>query len=188
MTINGSTQYSSSPVLLSNAQVNTSDYFGTHNNLFAGQIGADAGFNLGRFTVNVFSKVALGDNRETVVINGNTQVSSAPGLGNINTAGGFYAQPSNIGQYRRDEFSVLPEAGINLGFKISEHLRLAAGYTFVYFSNVVRPGDQVDGTAGGATRPPLSFLGGPHPQPVFNNFNETSFWAQGINFMVEVNY
>ncbi len=191
MTLSNSTTFSTAPVFLSNATVTTSDSFGTHNHLFAGQFGAETGVNLGRFNVNFVTKLALGDNRETVVINGATQVMGNQNqvLGNFTTPGGFFTQPSNIGSYIHNQFSVVPEIGVNLGFKVSEHCRLAVGYSFLGFVNVVRPGGQIDVTAGGATRPSLGFLGGPGtPAPAFNGFNETSFWAQGVNFMVEFSY
>src|SRR5204862_492234 len=58
--------------------------------------------------------------------------------------GGLLALPSNIGRYSRDRFAVLPEASINLGYQVTPWLRATAGYTFLYCSNVVRPGDQVN--------------------------------------------
>jgi hypothetical protein len=131
--------------------------------------------------------VALGDNRETVAINGSTQVVAPPVLGNISAPGGFFAQPSNIGHFSRDQFSVLPEVGLNLAYKLGDHCRLGAGYTLVYINSVVRPSEQLDVTAGGASRPPLFFLGGARPQPTFA-FNESSFWAHGVNFTVEFSY
>jgi hypothetical protein len=188
LTIGGTTVFGTAPTLLSNANITTTDTFGTHNHLFAGQFGTDVGLNWGRWGVNAYGKLALGDNRETVTINGNTVVTGPPVLGNFNVPGGFFAQTSNIGSYRHDEFSIFPETGVNLSFQLCDHCRLAVGYTFAYFYHVVRPGEQIDPTAGGAARPPLAFLGGAAPQPVFNNFNETPFWAQGINLTVEVNY
>jgi hypothetical protein len=187
LAINSSTLFGTAPVLLSNAQLTTSDSFGTHNHFFAGQIGAETGIRWGRWSLNGFAKVALGDNQETVIINGTTRVSAPPVLGTFAVPGGFFAQPSNSGRFTRDEFSVLPEAGINLGFKVGDHCRIGVGYTFFYLSNAVRPGAQIDATAGGATRPPLFFLGGTHPQPTFS-FSETGFWAQGLSAMLEVSF
>ena len=186
--INNTTQFGAAPVLLSNATLASSDLFGTHNHFYGGQIGAEGGVDIGRFDVTAHAKLAFGNNREEVTINGNTQVSGPPALGNFSSAGGFFAQPGNIGSFRHDVFAVLPEVGVNLGFKVCDRCRLAVGYTFVYLSNVARPGDQIDATAGGASRPPISFLGGARPQPQFGSFNETGFWAQGINLTLELNY
>src|SRR5205823_6299455 len=97
LTLNSSTQFGAAPALLSGALVTTSDSFGTHNHAFAGQIGTDAGFRWGRWSLDLHTKVGFGDNRETVLINGNTRVSAPPALGNFAVPGGFFAQPSNIG-------------------------------------------------------------------------------------------
>lgn len=186
--LNNNTQFGTAPVLLSNATLATSDLLGTHNHFYGGQIGAEAWLDIGRFDVTAHAKLAFGNTREEVTINGTTQVSGPPALGNFTSVGGFFAQPGNIGSFRHDVFAVLPEVGVNLGFKVCDRCRLAVGYTFVYLSNVARPGDQIDASAGGGTRPPLSFLGGARPQPQFGSFNETGFWAQGINLTLELNY
>ena len=191
MTINNSTTFSTAPTLLSNATVTTSDLFGTHNHLFAGQFGAEVGGNWNRFTASFFTKIAMGNNYETVVVNGVTQVvgNTNQVLGNFTAPGGFFTQPNNIGSYIHNQFSVVPEFGVNLGFKVSDHWRLAVGYDFLSYVNVVRPGNQVDVTAGGATRPSLAFLGGPGtPLPAVPALTQSTFWAQGINLMVEFSY
>ena len=42
-----------------------------------------------------------------------------------------------------DAFAVLPEVGLNVGVYVTEKVRVFAGYSFLYWSDVVRPGDQV---------------------------------------------
>jgi hypothetical protein len=42
--------------------------------------------------------------------------------------------------------SFVPEAGIDVGYQLTRHLRAKAGYTFIYWTDVVRPGDQIDPT------------------------------------------
>ncbi len=188
LNISSTTAFGPAPVLLSDATIVTYDSFGTHNHFFAGQLGIDTTINVGRIALTGFAKLAMGNNHETVNIAGNTQVSAPLNLGNFSAPGGFYAQPSNIGVFRHDEFTILPETGINIGYKFNDHWKIGAGYTFMYLSHVVRPGAQIDATAGGATRPPLFLVGGAPAQAAFNGFNETSFWAQGINLTVEVSY
>jgi len=187
VTINSNTTFATAPVLLSDAMITTSDYFGTHNQLCAGQIGADAGLALGRLNMNMYCKLGFADNLETINTSGNTLVNAPPPLGTFAAPGGFFSQPSNIGHFTQNAFAVVPEVGANLTFQVCDRCKLGFGYTFLYLSRVVRPGDQIDGTAGGAQRPPLFFLAG-QPQPAFQNFHETSFWAQGINLLVELNY
>ena len=188
LTIRGTTVFATAPVLLSNATITTIDSFGTHNHLYAGQIGAETGMSWGKFNMNAWTKIALGQNRQNVNIGGRTQVSAPTPLGSFSVNGGFFAQPSNIGRYRQDVFAYMPEAGINLGYKICDNVRVSFGYNFLYFLNAVRPGDQIDPTAGGGGRPALFFLGGTQPMPAFTEFRETDFWAQGVNVGIEFNF
>ncbi|WP_299009694.1 BBP7 family outer membrane beta-barrel protein, partial [uncultured Caulobacter sp.] len=73
-----------------------------------------------------------------------TYLYPEPGEDPETRSGGLLAQDSNIGNYERNELSVLPQLGVTLGYKLTERLKLTGGYTFVYWSNVVRPGDQID--------------------------------------------
>ena len=42
---------------------------------------------------------------------------------------------------RHDEFAVLPELGFNVGWQYNPLWRFYVGYTFLYWSDVARPGD-----------------------------------------------
>jgi hypothetical protein len=114
-----------------------------------------------------------------------TTVITEPGLA-PNVQGGLLALPTNIGTYSRDRFSVVPEIGVNVGCQVTNRLRVFAGYTFLYWSNVVRPGDQIDTTINPTQLPSAAGPGtlvGP-ARPAFA-FHETGFWAQGINVGVQ---
>ena len=54
--------------------------------------------------------------------------------------------PSNIGTFHKDAFSVVPEVDLTASYHLNEHVRLFAGYDFLYWSSVVRPGRQIDRT------------------------------------------
>jgi hypothetical protein len=63
------------------------------------------------------------------------------------------------------------------------------GYTFLYWSQVVRPGNQIDTTVNTTqvpTHPEFGPLTGP-AQPMVP-FRTTDFWAQGISLGVEVTF
>jgi Putative beta barrel porin-7 (BBP7) len=164
------------------------DGFSTHNYFYGGQVGARAEWWRNRTFVNVTGKVALGDTHETVDINGNTVITPPGGKPSI-LPGGILALPTNIGHYEHDAFAVVPEIGFNIGYQVTDHMRAYVGYTFLYWSDVVRPGDQIDRTVN-LTQIPSSAgpgtLVGP-ARPAFN-FNQSDFWAQGINFGVEFRY
>jgi Putative beta barrel porin-7 (BBP7) len=62
-------------------------------------------------------------------------------------------------------------------------MRAFVGYDLIHFSNVVRPGNQIDTTlnltGSPAISPGIPFSGAAHPAPIFIT---SSFWVQGINF------
>ena len=54
--------------------------------------------------------------------------------------GGLLAQSTNIGTYTQDEFAVVPEFDLRIGYQMTEQFKLTLSYTAIYWSNVVRPG------------------------------------------------
>jgi hypothetical protein len=161
------------------------DQFKTRNNFYGAQIGARAEWQRGRWFVNVLGKVALGDTHQEVRINGTTVITEPGAAPNV-LQGGLLALPTNIGSYNRDTFSVVPEIGINVGCQVTNHLRAFAGYNFLYWSNVVRPGDQIDFGVNPTQLPSArgpGMLVGP-ARPAFA-FHDTDFWAHGINAGLE---
>jgi len=165
------------------------DRFGTRNQFFGAQAGPDIQLRHDRWSLDIKAKVAVGDTHETVNINGG-QILVGPG-GAVNTfQGGLLALPSNIGHFTRDEFSVVPEIGLQVGYDFTPHLRAFVGYNFLYWSNVLRAGDQIDRNIDVTQIPNFSApgavpVGQTRPEVLFR---ETSFWAQGLNVGVEWKY
>jgi hypothetical protein len=103
-----------------------------------------------------------------VNINGGTTVNGVP---NLNEPGGLFTASSNIGNYSQDQFAAVTEAGVSVGYFINPNVQLAVGYNLMYWSNVVRPGGQIDTTIDDLNVPPTS--------PTFQ-FNTSSFWVQSV--------
>lgn len=122
--------------------INVNESFETENDFMGVEIGAIREIPMGRFWFETVTKVALGRNTQKVRINGSTRLVEA-GVPETFT-GGLLAQRSNIGIYENDDFAVVPELGATIGFHVTPRFSLTAGYTFVYFSNVVRAGNQID--------------------------------------------
>src|SRR6185312_8185902 len=89
------------------------------------------------------AKLALGAMQQGVDIQGLTNLT-IPGQATQSLPGGFLATSSNIGHYNRTKFAVVPELGANVGIQVNNNIRAFVGYTFLYLSNVVRPGPQID--------------------------------------------
>jgi hypothetical protein len=162
-----------------------SDRFETRNSFYGGQVGVRAEWQQGYFFVNLLGKVALGDTRQEVRVSGTTAITQ-PGAPPSIQPGGLLALPTNIGTYRRDTFSVVPEIGVRVGCQLAPCLRAYAGYSCLYWSRVARPGDQIDIGVNPTQLPsadgPGSLLG--PPRPAFA-FHDACFWAQGVSVGME---
>lgn len=154
------------------------DYFSTENSFHGAQVGFMTGTRYNRLTGEFVLKLGLGNTHSKVRIDGAT--TTVVGVGApVTTTGGLLAQSSNIGFYEQDEFSVIPELGATIGFNITERFRVTAGYTFIYWSRVARPHDQIDRDIS------LPVLPGPNAARPEFTFNKSDFWAQGVNLGLE---
>jgi hypothetical protein len=162
-----------------------SDRFQTRNEF----IGLDLGWSYRRtrdfWTMDCLVRLGVGNTRQTVRINGETTINSPQNDPTTQTLpGGLLTQTSNIGKYSDDQFAVVPEFNANLGYQMTDHLRVMFGYTFIYWSNVVRTGDQIDLDVNtDLLPPPVEPVTGPQ-RPAFR-FDTTDYWVQGINLGFE---
>lgn len=161
---------------------NTVDLFGTGNNFNGGQLGLNLQYFRGCWTFDFLIKLALGGVSQRVSINGQTVVT-VPDEDPVVNKGGVLALDSNIGQYRRTRFGIMPEIGLNARYQWSELWTFNFGYTFIGLTNVVRPGDQIDLQLDPAQFPP----GVPGTFPQFS-FKDSDVWVQGLNFGIECNF
>ena len=58
--------------------------------------------------------------------------------------GGLLAQQTNMGRQEENRFAVIPEFDLTVGWNLTPRLRATLGYTFIYWNNVLRAGDQID--------------------------------------------
>jgi hypothetical protein len=167
--------------------------FGTVNRFYGGQIGGRVTWRGDRFDLGVVGKLALGATQELVIVNGLSTLNTpngAPGTTPTTNPGAVLTQPSNLGRPSHSTFTAIPEVGIDLGYRLTSQLRLTLGYSFLYWSRVARPGDQIDRvvSASQVVRDPTFGMGQGDLRPVLSQPRESSFWAQGINFGIEFQY
>ena len=166
-------------------QIQVFDSFETDNDFHGGEIGIlwEAGWN--RWSLETLMRTAIGGTRQRVDINGSTIISQA-GIAN-NLPGGVAALPSNIGTYERNSFTMIPELSTTLGLYLTPRMRFLVGYSLIYWSNVVRPGDQISLDLNTNQFPPQQNpLQGPL-RPDFA-FRLSDFWAQGLNVGLDVTW
>ncbi len=164
------------------------DQFDTANRFYGGQAGLRGRVYWGRFFAVGTGAVALGAVDEIVDINGITTITPPHGTA-VTSSGGLLALPTNMGRHEQTRFAVLPQAGLDLGYRVTNSIYLSVGYTFLYLSNVVRPGDQIDRVVNPTQLPSLGSTGGlvGPARPAFM-FHETDFWVQGIQFGLQFRF
>jgi putative beta barrel porin BBP7 len=160
------------------------DRFDTLNQFHGGEIGLAVELRRCCWTLEVTGKVAVGVTSRRVDIDGST-VISFPGEDTVTHTGGFLALPSNIGRHEGSQFAVVPEVDIRLSYAVCENLRAFVGYTFIYWSDVARPGDQIDLVINSSQVPPGTLEGPARPE---FRFKDSAFWLQGISLGLELRY
>lgn len=110
-------------------------------------------------------------------INGSS-TAAIPGGAASAYPGGLFAQPTNMGSYSHDAFTLLPQLELKLAYDLTQNLSLTVGYDLIYWSNVVRPGGQID-TQVNTTQSSGGTLTGV-PGPLYK-MQQTDLWVQGVS-------
>ncbi len=170
------------PLIFQGRTATIVDRFRTNNTFFGGEVGVNYERRWGKFSVDMTAKIAAGITRERVEIDGFTSLNN----GTPSRPGGLYALDSNIGTHKRDIFSIVPEGALTLNYDFNQNIRLFAGYNIIYWSNVLRPGAQIDTRLDENRIPDFSRPGLPAANavgPVPQRKGE-DFFAQGVTFGV----
>ncbi len=153
-------------------EISIFDSFRTQNEFHGGSAGIIARSDRGAVTLEGLFKVGLGNMRQRVTTNGVTTLN-----GTAPSTGGLLAQPTNIGTFERNRFAFSPELNLNVVYNVNESWRLVGGYSFVYWSDVVLAGNQIDRSVN-LSQVPGPIVGAARPGV---KFQETDFWVQGIS-------
>lgn len=162
------------------------DRFRTENHFHGVNLGLAGELRRGRWFAEARVAVALGTVFQTAIAEGSQQATTTAGV--VNATGGLLAIPGNLGSYSQRKFGVVPEAGLKLGYHITDRWRVNVGYNFLYLNSVLRPGDQIDPALDITRIPnfpqpgPVPALASPRPVPLLK---DTGIFVQGISFGVQ---
>lgn len=167
------------------------DRFAVENNFFGGQIGWNTDYALcEKWEFNLRSMFAFGTTRQRSNIQGQTNVFYTNG-GTQQYVGGVLALDSNIGDRVREVFSFVPQVTGQVSYRPCRGLKLFCGYDFLYWTNVLRAGNQVDMNIDATRIPRFAPAGAVNPAdfvaPVAA-FKNSDFWAQGLSVGAEVRW
>jgi Putative beta barrel porin-7 (BBP7) len=162
-----------------------SESFDTSNEFHGLQLGVVYQANFNRAYLESLLRVAVGNTTQQVRIRGNSSITENGVTENF--PGGLLAQRTNIGNYERDELTMIPEVGLTLGFRITDSLHATVGYTVLYFPSVVRAGNQIDTDVNPNLLAPEAdpFTGALRPR---FHYMESDYWAHGISLGLEARF
>jgi hypothetical protein len=160
------------------------DVFRSCNEFYGSEIGLRSRLNRGRWSLDILTKIAIGNNHQTVTVDGETVRTPLGGVSKTFDAG-ILASGPNGGVYQRDDFTVIPELNLELGYQLNCHWRAFIGYDIIYWGAVTRAADQIDLNVDSRNIPPTTEGGLPFPQ--FPG-KQSAYWAQGINLGAEFRF
>lgn len=162
------------------------DRFYTQNNFYGGQLGSKLSWTNGLFLVDFTGKVALGGTQQVVSVSGSSTNSDA-GAANPGSfpGGAVFALPSNLGRRVEDDFTVVPQLQLKVGCNLTRFCTGFCGYDFLYWSSVVRAGDQLDRRVNDSQAIGGVLVGDPLPT---RQFNRSDLLVHGVTFGILCRY
>ncbi len=155
------------------------DSFSTGNDFNGAELGIAYQRDGGSWSWDILAKLAVGNMRQVVDVDGFTPRCGSRGMP-VTNEGGLLALSTNIGRASHNKFAMIPELNLNVQYQLTERLDLSMGYSLLWVTNVARSGDQIDfavnpsqlpgngGNLNGSARPAA-------------RFEDTSMWVQGIH-------
>lgn len=171
---------------LPGTKITALDQFSARNTFNGGEMGFRGKFSFNRFTLDVLTKLAVGEMHQTYTTFG-ASTTAVPGVPPVTSAGGLLALGTNNGTTtNNDDWVLATEVGLNLGYRLNSNIVLRAGYTFLWWDGVARAADQIDLRVNQNQIPPATGnVTPPRPAVLLQNSELT---VQALNFGVEFHY
>ena len=165
------------------ATLTSLDNFHTRNQFYGGTVGGRAYVQVfDSLGVSLLGRVGLGVTEQRSAVGGLSTLIM-PGVPTMTAQGGTLALPSNSGIRRGSDFTVVPEVNLNVHYQVTSYLTATVGYNYLYWSSVVRPGNQIDHNVDSRQIPTVQNYDpgvvATSPAPMLKR---TDFWANGVNF------
>ena len=135
----------------------------------------------GRLDCECLLKFALGTTNYNANVQGTTTTREVGG-GVTTEDSGLLALGTNSGEFEDNEFSAMSELELTLSWEMRPSLVFSFGYSVIFWSDVMRAGEQVDLGVNPTQIPPDTLMGLARPE--FPN-NLSSYWIQALRFGVE---
>ena len=168
--------------------VEVRDQFTVMNKFHGGQVGFQSQFSSGRWYVGITGKVAFGLTNQRVDVMGTTSATNPTTFTGSTTQGGLFANASNIGSYRQDNFGILTDANATFGYNFTSWLTGTVGYNFIHLSSVARPGNMYSGRVDPTLVPLSASYGTGSTTTNAFSYKQDDFFVHGLNFGLSFRY
>jgi hypothetical protein len=161
------------------AVVGVSDYFSAVNRFYGGAGGVRVNWMPGRWNLSLSGRMAVGAMHQVVTVDG---VTTLTGVANPSqTAPGLLTAGQPNGRFTGYKLSLAPDVHARIGYRVTNHITLTAGYQFQYFTNVARAGEQIERNIS-STRVPAAPNFGAAGAPADRRYDlrQTDYWLHGF--------
>ena len=167
-----------------NSYTSVNDY--RASNTFNGaEVGFDAVYTVGRWSLEVVDKIALGFNQQSASAYNQVTIDYSNNIGGIPTAP-VPQNTSPLQEFSRSRISAIPEVTLTAGCQVTDHFKVTVGYDLLYWTGVIRAAEQIPVyAANGYPFGTPTGAGFPLPGPTGN---ETHFLGQGLRLGAECRF
>jgi Putative beta barrel porin-7 (BBP7) len=167
---------------LTGASIAVTDRFATQNDFNGLTYGFMGNRDLGCFKLESMFRLGLGNLRRQANANGSTTTTSAAGV-SATESQGLLARNTNIQPFKDDTFTVLPEVGFNVAYRIRPGLDFNVGYNYMLVPKVLQAGQQIDKDLAVNLSDPLT--GSLDPQL---DIEQRKYWLHSLGLGLQWNY
>jgi hypothetical protein len=173
------------------SDVGVFDQFGTRTDFIGADIGFKTHFERNFWSLDILTRIAFGGNHQVFRGLGWTGITfDLPDFGTPVTQGGRYVGPANNGIFSNDRFAIVPEIGVTIGYMPTHWFKFTLGYNWVYWTDVIRVGAQVDRVINPIGVPTSNQYQSSiyEPRRPGVAFNESDIWLQSITLGMQFLY
>jgi hypothetical protein len=160
------------------------DQFDIANEFHGGQLGIHLDYREGRWMFDGLFKLGLGNVRRSANLSfrgtrtdNNNPANSTP------IDAGYLVNDANAGGGSTDSFAVMPEIGLQLGYRLNRYTDFTIGYSYLAVTDVLQAANTVSTTVDTTFNLPND----PPAAPV-RSFTHDDYWLHGLNLGVRFNY
>ena len=160
----------------------------TLNTFNGAEVGVHGEWECGVLTLSAGGQVGLGAVEQEVRAEGATLLTNSTSFGG---PGGLLVQSTNAGSTSRVRAGFEAEVDVHAAVQVISCVRLIAGWSGLWWTGVLRPGNQLDTVINPALLPLGSaFRPGAAQAPARPavTFHGSDFWANGFNVGLEISY